>query len=276
MVPTAMKRFLFILPLFCSLAFGQGLTMGKATTGKGTWGPGAASGGGPTTVTKIGSTSASFGTAYVTTVTGNAAIGGGIIIAFSVEGSPQPDGTASFTTAVVDSGSNSYTCDVQASQPTFSVGSVQICHAYVATGLTSGVSTITVTPSATGCAGISCDGNSAILIYYVSKMKSASPLDQAIGTASAGNSPATGSVTTVASPEIAFAAFVTQHTAWSAFGNILGTAATGLDSAFANGNAGRDLNTQWRELGTTGAGTATMTGNGGWDWANALATYKEM
>ena len=46
MVPTAMKRFLFILPLLCSLAFGQGLTMGKATTGKSTWGPGVA--GGPT------------------------------------------------------------------------------------------------------------------------------------------------------------------------------------------------------------------------------------
>lgn len=209
-------------------------------------------------ITKITAAQVSFGSPYTITCPVTVASGDTVVFIAGLNG----DG-AQGTATLTDSGSNTYTQRfVQTSGG--NNAEIVIYDSTLATGLTSS-SHWTFTPQT--------DGQWNILIYDVSGA-SATPYDtkQSNSVVNTTNAATTTNLTPATQPEGAIAALIST-VAFSAYGNIIGNAATGLDNTTAMG--GRILATEWLRLTATTAGVATFTTAAGGDGAIGLWTYKE-
>ena len=207
------------------------------------------------TVTKIASCVAgtcNFSAPYHMTTSAGSAIGTMLMI---VASGNQGNGGTGYTTACSDARSNSYTDGTTQQQLLSSPGSVvQFCWSVLTTAIQSG-DTVTMNPTQ--------DGGWNIAVYSITGAATSSPIDQIV----AGNVTGIGSETwTTATltpsqqPEIAImiGTYNAGALTFSSYGNIIGSAATGLD----NLGTTRPLVTSWRELLATTAGTAAFSGTG--------------
>lgn len=210
-------------------------------------------------ITKITAAQVSFGSSYTINSPGSVSAGDTVVFIAALNG----DG-AQGTAALTDSaGGNTYT---QRFTQTSGGNNAEIVifDSTLATGLTSS-SHWTFTPQT--------DGQWNVLIYDVSGA-SATPYDtkQSNAVTNTTNAATTSNLTPATQPEGAIAAAVAT-VAFSAYGNIIGSAATGLDNTTAMG--GRVLMTEWRRITATTAGVANFTIGAGGDGAVALWTYEE-
>lgn len=156
---------------------------------------------------------------------------------------------ASVLVACASSSTNTWTAtDTKSNTYTpISQGNLTVLTAVATTALSTS-DTISVTPSGSSFF-VSCAA------YGVVGAITSSPLDQVVQSSPGLTTTITSpSLTPSQQPEIAFAAFYSSN-AWTSYGNIIGSAATGLDH-LANGS--HNLMTEWRQLVLTTAGTATM------------------
>lgn len=208
------------------------------------------------TVTKIGTLSGVFGSPYTITLTGAAWIGDVVLIAIEID----KDNVQ--TVGVTDSQGNSWAQRVQETDGSDSI-SLFILESQLTHKLSSG-DTIQLT--------FPTDGNVNALIYRLGDVTPTSPRDQLINGFGSSSTPTTGTLTPGSSPVIAFAAFGLIAT-FSSYGNIMGSAATGLDNTGLLDS--RCLVTEWRRLTSTTAGTAGIAVSAGVTFMYAFLTYKE-
>lgn len=220
------------------------------------------------TVTKIASCVAAtcaFGAPYHLTTTAGSAINTMVLIAASVNNG---NGGVGFTTACSDARSNTYTDGTGQQQILSAPGTaVEFCQSVVSTAVISG-DLVTFNPAV--------DGAWNIAVYSITGAATTSPIDQIVGINAVGAGAETftsGTLTPSQQPEIALMIGVFNGGTFSAYGNIIGVAATGLD----NLGTGRILVTEWRELTATTAGTAafTITGTSGDTEPLLFITIKE-
>lgn len=247
-----MKRiYLLIVLLVAASALGQGGRIGGngRIGGSGVIGTGSSAG---YSVTKVGTLNAGFTGPYTVTTTG--AIPSGDIALWTCGTDGANTGTLySFTTS--DSSSNSWTF------PTVSTNTSQeyldssngygvgYSFSLVGTQIANG-GHITFTPSVDqhwGCDLFDVHGPSV-------------GLDQSAGSTSAsGANIASSSITPGVQPTVAFGMFLVNNgSTFSAYGNIMGSSATGLDEFTITG-ASRFIAFEWLKLTALTAGTSSIT-----------------
>ena len=214
------------------------------------------------TVTEIGKTTGTSSSPYHISLTAGCSAGGGIVIAAG------KDSNTTITYTVTDNttgGPNTYQTD--ANQADGDYVAAALISAYVAHAFTAS-NTITITPSV--------DGHLNFIVLCVSTMASSSWLDahRTDDITSGTTNPTSGSLAPASSPTVAIAAFHCDLcSAFSAYGNIIGSAATGIDNVAFDS---RILAVQWRELSSTTGGTTNLNWSGSVDdTVIAFATYKE-
>jgi len=211
-------------------------------------------------ITKIGALIGSFGKPYTITLTGGAAAG--TIVGVGCASNADNGGTA-YALTTSDSGSNSYTTRGQ-QLDSGNHNAVSWVDTLVTGALISG-NTITFNPAV--------DGAWNCLVYNITGNAASAPLDKVVKSNGTFNATYTSpTLTPSQQPEIAILIAGGTGT-FSSYGNIIGAAATGLDNV-ANG-AGRNIQSEWRELTATTAGTATMNYTAKANNSGVFVTYKE-
>jgi hypothetical protein len=201
------------------------------------------------TVTKVGTLNASFGSPYTISLTAAIPVNN---IALLICGSAN---AATYNMVTADSSSNTWTyptTSTNLSQQYYnSVNNNTMSYSWtVVTTQIASSGHLTFTPSTDN--GFACD------VFSISGNVTSSPLDQSAGSqATFGTTITSASLTPSTSPEIAIAMFQWNSAAtFSSYGNIIGSAATGLDN-LVQGAATIGVAFEWRHLTAATAGTAT-------------------
>jgi hypothetical protein len=253
-----MKTFLASLVLCSALAFGQGGIIG----GSGVIGHNGVIGYTvPTTptVTKIGQLNFATASPYTLTVTGNAAIGDTVLLMCAGQGA---NAGTHYTFSVSDSVGNTWTYPTLSTNTTLQFldtangEAIQVPFAAtIATGYVASTTTLTVTDAVSDGSTGGCD------LFDITHLVS-TPFDNSVGTtAGVSTTFVTGTYTPSTQPEVVIAIWSGITNFFSAYGNIIGSAATGLDHRTGGtGSANQsDIAIEWRRVTATTAGTGSIT-----------------
>jgi hypothetical protein len=243
-------RYLFVVPMLALSLQGQ-VMCDKAQLCLPT------SGGTPT-ITKIGSLNFATASPYTVSVTGNAAAGDTVMVACWGHAT---NGGTHYNFSVSDSVSNTWTFTNGTTNTnlqyldTGDTTAIQTPYAAnIATGYTSGSTTLTVTTSVADGSTGGCD------VLDIKGLLS-SPLDQIAGAVAAFSTTQTSAtITPSQQPEVAIGIFAIGNTDTPTVGNIMGSAATSVDirTGGSTGNPKIGL-IEWRRITSTSAGPATAT-----------------
>jgi hypothetical protein len=203
-------------------------------------------GGGTATVTKVATKQGSFASPYNSIAITTTVPSGAMAAAACV--TDQANSGTTYTVTFGDSKSDTWATDAVNINTTFS-SAVIVAHATATSGLTAGTDTFHFTPAV--------DGHFNCVFYSITTVSTTDQVAGNVSTSSATGT--TASITPTANPSVAFAVFAIAGT-FSAYGNIMGSAATGLDNITQT--SGITIVTEWRALSATTAGTATMTQTG--------------
>ena len=202
-------------------------------------------GGGTAVVTKIAAVQgAPFTSPYTTSTLSAAVPAGAWIKGFCTTN--QANGGTTYAVPITDTKSNTWTTNLVYVQTTFTTGVISAT-THVTNALTTS-DTITITPAN--------DGVFQCVFYSVTGITLTTE-ENATGNVTTTSNPApTASITPGAATSVVFAVFGIGGT-WSAYGNCMGGAATGLDNLTQA--SGITLVTEYRQLSSATAGTCGIT-----------------
>lgn len=212
-------------------------------------------------VTKIGQVNFATGSPYTFTASGNASVGDTVL--FSCESNVYNSGTH-YSFQPADSTGNTYTFtngSTNTNLQFLDAGDTSAINAPMAVGIThpivSGTTTFTLT------VGVDTNTGGCTVLDVPGLLTS--PLDQIAGLAAPFSTTQTSaSITPSTQPEVVILIGAFNSAQFSAYGNIIGSAATGVDNRTTGSTGGQPagLMIQWRRVTATTAGTGTYTTTG--------------